>query len=69
MDFKDLLQTKTVIGTILLILAYLTDPNTLAALGAIVTIPAWVTPLLTVVGGLLTAIGVRSAIQKSGPTG
>lgn len=68
MKLAELIQTRTVIGTILMILAYLTDPTTLAALGNIVAIPAWVPVVLGVVGGLLTAIGVRAAIEKSGPT-
>lgn len=65
MTIADLLQSKTIWGTLLLILSYLTDPGVVAQLSFV---PAWAHTLLVVVGGLLTAIGVRAAIQKSGPT-
>jgi len=69
MNFTDLLKTKTIGGTILLLLAFLTDPATLAKLGEAFALPAWVSVVLTLAGGFLTMVGVRDAIQKNGPDG
>ena len=69
MSITDLLKTKTILGTILLLLSYVTEPSTLAKLGEAISLPPWVSVVLTLVGGFLTMVGVRDAIQKNGPTG
>jgi len=65
MNPLDLLKSKTIWGTVLLILSYLAEPGVLDGL----QLPSIVHKVLVVIGGLLTAIGVRTAIAKSGPTG
>jgi mannose/fructose/N-acetylgalactosamine-specific phosphotransferase system component IIC len=62
MDLTALLKSRTIWGTVLLVLAYLTDPTQITQLAFL---PSWLHNALTVVGMILTAVGVRSAIHKS----
>lgn len=56
----DLLRSKTMWGTLLAAIAYLSSPEVLAILP-----PKWAA-VVTTIGGLLAAIGVRDAIAGNG---
>ncbi len=57
----NLLKTRTVLGAVLAVIGYLAQPEVLAVL------PAKVASVVTAIGLVLSAIGVRAAIEKSGP--
>ena len=57
----NLLKTRTVLGAILSVFGYLNQAEVLAVL------PEKVAAIVTAVGLVLSAIGVRAAIEKSGP--
>lgn len=58
----NLLKTRTVLGAILSVFGYLNQAEVLAVL------PEKVAAIVTAVGLVLSAIGVRAAIEKSGPS-
>lgn len=53
-----LFSTKTVLGAIVTALGYLSDPTILALL------PHKAAAIVTAVGGVLTALGIRHAIDQ-----
>jgi len=57
-----LLGSKTIWGTVIAIVGYLLQPSVLAVL------PEKVAGIVTAIGGLLAAIGLRSAISNNGPS-
>ncbi len=56
-----LLKTRSVLGVILAVIGYLAQPEVLAVL------PAKVASIVTAIGLVVSAIGLRAAIEKSGP--
>ena len=58
----DALTSKTIWGTIIALVGFLTQPNVLAVL------PQKVAAIIGAVGVILAAVGARDAIAKSGPT-
>lgn len=54
-------KSKTVWGALIAVIGYLLQPDVLAVL------PGTVASIVTAIGALLSAIGLRLAVEKSGP--
>jgi hypothetical protein len=57
-----MLTSKTIWGTVIALVGYLLQPNVLAVL------PEKVAGIITAIGGLLAAVGIRAAIAGNGPS-
>lgn len=63
MNVSDLLKSRTVWGTIIAVAGALASPEVLAIL------PQKWAAIITAIGVVVGAIGMRIAVQNSGPTG